>query len=40
LPCGQSAGLIDRVERAGDVVKQIGAQAAEVLSRLPRVAGG
>jgi enoyl-[acyl-carrier protein] reductase II len=40
LPCGQSAGLIDRVERAGDVVEQIATQAAEVLSRLPRVADG
>jgi hypothetical protein len=26
LPCGQSAGLIDEVERAGDVVTNIAAR--------------
>ena len=36
LPAGQSAGLIERVEAAGDVVRAIAAQAAAVLSRLPR----
>ena len=36
LACGQSAGLIDRVEAAGDVVRAIAAQAAAVLARLPR----
>lgn len=34
LPCGQSAGLIDDVERAGDVVESIARQAAATLSRL------
>ena len=36
LACGQSAGLIERVEAAGDVVRAIAAQAAAVLARLPR----
>lgn len=36
LPCGQSAGLIDNVERAADVVENIARQAAEILARLPR----
>ena len=36
LPAGQSAGLIERVEYAGDVVRQIAEQAAKVLRRLPR----
>lgn len=36
LPAGQSAGLIERVEYAGDVVRNIAEQAAAVLSRLPR----
>ncbi len=34
LPAGQSAALIERVERAGDVVAGIARQAAEVLSRI------
>jgi len=33
LPCGQSAGLIERIERAGDVVESIAREAADVLSR-------
>ena len=36
LPCGQSAGLIERIEHAAAVVENIAQQAAEVLSRLPR----
>jgi enoyl-[acyl-carrier protein] reductase II len=36
LPCGQSAGLIEAVERAGDVVANIADQAAQILSRLAR----
>ena len=36
LPCGQSAGLIEEVERAGDVVANIAGQAAQILSRLAR----
>ena len=36
LPAGQSAGLIARVEAAGDVVRNIAAQAAATLARLPR----
>jgi NAD(P)H-dependent flavin oxidoreductase YrpB (nitropropane dioxygenase family) len=36
LPCGQSAGLIEEVERAGDVVAKIAGQAAQILSRLAR----
>ena len=36
LPAGQSAGLIERVEAAGDVVRTIAAQAAAVLAKLPR----
>ena len=36
LACGQSAGLIERVEAAGDVVRGIADQAAAVLARLPR----
>jgi enoyl-[acyl-carrier protein] reductase II len=35
LPAGQSAGLIERVEAAGDVVRNIAAQAAAVLAKLP-----
>jgi enoyl-[acyl-carrier protein] reductase II len=38
LPAGQSAGLIERVEHAGDVVRKIAEQAAKVLARLPRSA--
>jgi enoyl-[acyl-carrier protein] reductase II len=34
LPSGQSAALIERVERAGDVVRTIAADAARVLARL------
>jgi enoyl-[acyl-carrier protein] reductase II len=34
LPCGQSAGLIEEVERAGDVVANIADQAAQILARL------
>ena len=33
-PAGQSAALIERVERAGDVVAGVARQAAEVLTRL------
>ena len=36
LACGQSAGLIERVEAAGDVVRTIAAHAAAVLALLPR----
>jgi enoyl-[acyl-carrier protein] reductase II len=36
LPCGQSAALIERVERAGDVVESIARQAGQILSRLTR----
>ena len=36
LPCGQSAALIDSIERAGDVVAAIARQAGEILARLPR----
>ena len=36
LPSGQSAGLIDQVEEAGEVVRSIAAQAAAVLKSLPR----
>ena len=36
LPCGQSAALIERVERAGDVVESIAQQARRILSQLPR----
>jgi enoyl-[acyl-carrier protein] reductase II len=36
LPCGQSAGLIERVEQAGDVVESIAREAGDVLSRLAR----
>lgn len=36
LPCGQSAGLIERIEQAATVVETIARQAGEVLSRLPR----
>jgi NAD(P)H-dependent flavin oxidoreductase YrpB (nitropropane dioxygenase family) len=36
LPCGQSAGLIETVERAGEVVERIARQAGEVLLRLAR----
>jgi enoyl-[acyl-carrier protein] reductase II len=36
LPAGQSAGLIARVEAAGDVVRAIVAQAAATLAKLPR----
>ena len=36
LPCGQSAGLIDRVERAGEIVESIARQARETLARLGR----
>jgi enoyl-[acyl-carrier protein] reductase II len=36
LPCGQSAGLIERVERAGDVVESIAREADDVLSRFAR----
>lgn len=36
LPAGQSAGLIARVEDAGDVVEKIASEAAAVLARLPR----
>lgn len=39
LPCGQSGGLIERVERAGDVVESIAREARRVLERLPRPAG-
>ncbi|MCW5745388.1 MAG: nitronate monooxygenase, partial [Alphaproteobacteria bacterium] len=39
LPCGQSGGLIERIERAGDVVENIARQAGQILARLPRVAG-
>lgn len=34
LPAGQSAALIERVERAGDVVAKVARQASEVLARL------
>jgi enoyl-[acyl-carrier protein] reductase II len=37
LPCGQSAALIEGVERAGDVVESIARQAGQVLARLARV---
>jgi hypothetical protein len=33
---GQSAGLIDHIEAAGDVVRRIAAEAAMVLAKLPR----
>jgi enoyl-[acyl-carrier protein] reductase II len=36
LACGQSAGLIERIEAAGDVVSGITDEAARVLARLPR----
>jgi enoyl-[acyl-carrier protein] reductase II len=36
LPMGQSAGLIDHIEAAGDVVRRIAAEAAKVLAKLPR----
>lgn len=36
LPAGQSAALIDKVERAGEVVQNVARQAAYVLTRLPR----
>jgi enoyl-[acyl-carrier protein] reductase II len=36
LPCGQSAGLIERIESAGEVVENIARQAGEILSRLGR----
>ncbi len=36
LPCGQSAGLIDRVEEAGEVVQRLADQAAKILRELPR----
>ncbi|MCB1510631.1 MAG: nitronate monooxygenase [Hyphomicrobiaceae bacterium] len=36
LPCGQSAGLIDRVEKAEDVVRSLADQAAAVLKAFPR----
>ncbi len=39
LPCGQSCALIERVERAGEVVENIARQAIRILSRLPRPAG-
>lgn len=39
LPCGQSGGLIERIERAGDVVENIARQAGQILARLPRAAG-
>jgi enoyl-[acyl-carrier protein] reductase II len=35
LACGQSAGLIARVESAGEVVARIAREAAEALQRLP-----
>ncbi len=34
LPCGQSAGLIEKIDTAGDVVRSIAAQAKEVLRSL------
>jgi enoyl-[acyl-carrier protein] reductase II len=37
LPCGQTAALIEQVERAGDVVENIARQASEVLSRLAQI---
>src|SRR5215475_4186370 len=37
LPCGQSAALIEQIERAGDVVERIAREAASV-SRLARSA--
>ena len=36
LPCGQSAGLIETVDAAGDVVRAIAEEAADVLAKLPR----
>jgi len=36
LPCGQSAGLIDRVEQAGDVVRNIAETAQAILASLPK----
>jgi enoyl-[acyl-carrier protein] reductase II len=39
LPCGQSAGLIERIERAGDIVESIAREAGDVLSRLTRPDG-
>jgi enoyl-[acyl-carrier protein] reductase II len=39
LPCGQSAALIERIERAGDVIESIAREAASVLKRLARLTG-
>ena len=39
LPAGQSAGLIERVERAADVVEAVAREARAVLLRMPRPRG-